>query len=351
MAPRDLVGRPGRRRTRKSAAGCSAPTYNALMPRRFHSVAARLLVQSQDAALTGVQVFNNPLIKFKSETFIVLMNIAWTYLLHAHYRRTGVEYRYFRRQGSRRRFERTDDRSFVYWDLRKCITARESPIDNETRKNLQFLIGLRDEITHHMSPVLDQFVSARYQACCLNYNRYLKELFGERYGIDQHLGYCLQLQRISRDQLAAPTEADLPASVRSYIARFDSELTADELDSERFAFRMLFVPKLVGKPGQADEVIEFLRPDSEMAQSINRDYVTFKEVERPKFLPSQIVRMMQEEGYPRFTMHSHTELWQVKDAKTPGKGWGVAVAGYWYWYSTWIEVVRAHCSENATRYA
>jgi hypothetical protein len=39
--------------------------------------------QSQDAALTAVQVFNSPLIKFKPETFIVLMNIAWTYLLHA----------------------------------------------------------------------------------------------------------------------------------------------------------------------------------------------------------------------------------------------------------------------------
>lgn len=330
--------------------GRSRRPYHAVVPRRFHSVASRLLAQSQDAALSGVQVFNNPLINFKSETFIVLMNIAWTYLLHAYYRRRGVEYRYFQRQGGRRRFQRTDDGSFVYWDLRKCVTATESPLDNETLKNLQFLIGLRDEITHHMSPVLDQYVSARYQACCLNYNRYLKELFGERYGIDQHLGYSLQLQRISRDQLAAPTEADLPPSVRSYIARFDSELTTDELNSERFAFRMLFVPKLVGKPGQADEVIEFLKPDSEMAQSINRDYVTFKEVERPKFLPSQIVRMMQEEGYPRFTMHFHTELWHTKEAKRPNKGWGVAVAGYWYWYSTWIEVVRQHCEEHVDRY-
>jgi Domain of unknown function (DUF3644) len=57
------------------------------MPRRYHSIAMRLAMQSQDAALTAVQVFNNPQIKFKSETFIVLMDIAWTYLLHAHYRR------------------------------------------------------------------------------------------------------------------------------------------------------------------------------------------------------------------------------------------------------------------------
>jgi hypothetical protein len=320
------------------------------MPRRLQSVAARLIRQSEDAALTGVQVFNNPLIQFKSETFIVLMNIAWTYLLHAYYRRAGVEYRYFRREGVRRRFDRTDDGSFKYWDLRRCLTARACPLDNPTKKNLLFLIGLRDEITHHMSPVLDQYVSARYQACCLNYNRYLKELFGKRHGIDRYLGYSLQFQSISREQLSTPTEADLPAQVRSYIARFDNDLTAEELNSENFAFRMLFVPKLVGKPGQADEVIEFLKPDSEIAKSVNRDYVAFKEVERPKFRPGQIVRMMQEEGYGRFSMHSHTELWHSLDAKNPGKGFGAEVAGTWYWYSSWIDAVRSHCENNGATY-
>lgn len=171
------------------------------MARRIHSVATHLISQSQDAALTGVQVFNNPLIKFKSETFIVLMNIAWTYLLHAHYRRTKVEYRFYKRRGKRRYFERTEDGSFKYWDLTKCLAARECPLDSATTKNLHFLIGLRNEITHHMAPALDQFASARYQACCLNYNQYIKECFGERYGIDQYLGYSLQFQSISRASL------------------------------------------------------------------------------------------------------------------------------------------------------
>jgi hypothetical protein len=316
----------------------------------MRSLALRLAAQSQDAALTAVQVFNNPLIRFKSESFIVLMNIAWTYLLHARYRQKGVEYRYYRGTGRGRRYERTADGSFKYWDLRKCLSAPACPLDNETKKNLSFLIGLRDEITHHMSPALDQFVSARYQACCLNYNRYIKQLFGNKYGIDQYLGYSLQLTRISHEQLSAPADADLPASVRSYIARFDSELTADELNSERFAFRLLFVPKLVGKPGQADEVIEFLRPDSDIAQAVNRDYVAFKEVERPKFLPKAIVQAMHEEGYPRFNMHHHTALWKSLDAKADGRGLGVAIAGAWYWYQPWVDIVRAHCAENASRF-
>jgi hypothetical protein len=314
------------------------------------STRARLVAQSQDAALSAVQIFNSPLIRFKSETFIVLMNVAWTYLLHAYYRKIGVEYRYYHGSGKGRRYDRTPDGSFKFWDIRKCLSAAECPLDNETMKNLFFLVGLRDEITHHMSPALDQFVSARYQACCLNYNRHVKELFGARAGIDQHLSYSLQFSRISREQLTATAEPDLPESVRSYIARFDSELTESELNSERFAFRMLFIPKLVGKPGQADEVVEFFRPDSELSEAVNRDYVAFKEVERPKFLPGQIVNTMREEGFTRFNMRHHTQLWQALDAKNPGKGLGVNVAGAWYWYEPWVTLVRAHCRENAASY-
>ena len=46
---------------------------------------SELLLKSREAALNAVQSFNNPLTTFKAETFIVLMTIAWMYLLHAHY--------------------------------------------------------------------------------------------------------------------------------------------------------------------------------------------------------------------------------------------------------------------------
>ena len=217
-------------------------------------------------------------------------------MLHAYCRREHIEYRYSRGAGRGRRYDRTADGSFKYWDLRRCLAALECPLDNETKKNLSFLIGLRDEITHHMSPALDQFVSARYQACCLNFNREIKRLFGDKYGIDQHLSYSLQFTQISREQLSSPSEADLPASVRSYIARLDDDLTAEELNNERFAFRMLFVPKLVGKAGQADEVIEFLRADSELAPAVNREYVAFKEVERQENLGRRVFAVLGEAG-------------------------------------------------------
>lgn len=54
--------------------------------RRVGSIKSELLKKSREAALAAVQIFNNPNISFKSESYVVLMIIAWTYLLHAYFR-------------------------------------------------------------------------------------------------------------------------------------------------------------------------------------------------------------------------------------------------------------------------
>ena len=54
--------------------------------RKVSSIRRELLQKSKEAALAAVGIFNNPNIQFKAETYIVLMIIAWTYLLHAYFR-------------------------------------------------------------------------------------------------------------------------------------------------------------------------------------------------------------------------------------------------------------------------
>ena len=71
-----------------------------------------------------------------------------------------------------------------------------------------------------------------------------------------------------------------------------------------------------------------------------------KEVERPKYLPSQIIALMREEGYARFNMHDHTQLWKKLEGKNPGKGYGVLVAKTWYWYDRWVDEVRKYCANR-----
>jgi len=157
----------------------------------------RVTAKSREAGLAAVQIFNSPLLTFKSEIFIVLMNIAWTYLLHAHYRRQKVEYRYFKEKNGRRFFTKTKSGANKHWELAQCLDYSGSPIDSDTGNNLRFLIGIRHEIEHQMTSHLDNALSAKFQACCLNYNQYLKDLFGDKYGIDRFLSLSLQFSAIS----------------------------------------------------------------------------------------------------------------------------------------------------------
>lgn len=320
--------------------------------RTVGSLATELLSKSREAALSAVRVFNDPHVSFKSETFIVLMVIAWTYLLHAHYRRRRVEFRYFTQAGKRRRFHRTKSGAFKYWELERCLNDKASPVDKDTANNLRFLIGLRHEIEHQMTRSLDSYMSGRYQACALNFNEYVKKLFGKRFGLDAYLTYSIQFLELTQEQIAGPTpQADVPERLRAYIAQFDAGLDHDAYNSPKYSYRLLFKRKLVNRPGQADKVVEFIDPKSEAAKAIDKEYWVHKEVERAKFKPSHVVERVRAAGFKRFRVQpEHVEMWKAEDAKNPAKGFGVAVEGVWYWYESWIKRCIKLCHEAGARY-
>ncbi len=321
--------------------------------RRIGSVKLELLRKSREAALAGVQIFNNPNITFKAESYVVLMTIAWTYLLHAYYRSRKIEYRYFEKHEHRRVFHKTKNGAHKHWELERCLNYKKSPLDKDSANNLRFLIGLRHEIEHQMTTRIDDLLSARFQACCLNYNDYIKQLFGDDHGIEKHLSFSLQFSTIEseqKDMLADHPE--LPAHIQSYVQEFDQALSRAEYASQRYAYRILFVPKTANRIGQADRVIEFVKSDSPLAKKANTEYAVIKETEKKKYLPSQIVQMMNADGFPNFKMYDHTMLWSSQHAKDAAKGLGINVAGKaWHWYESWVDVVRQHCKDNMRKYS
>lgn len=60
--------------------------------RKIFSERIDLIQKAREATLSAVQIYNNPLITFKTESFIVLSLIAWTYMLHAYYRSKHIDY-------------------------------------------------------------------------------------------------------------------------------------------------------------------------------------------------------------------------------------------------------------------
>ena len=314
---------------------------------------AELVRKSREAALNAVQSFNNPLTTFKTETFIVLMVIAWTYLLHAYYRQNGVEYRYFTKGPKRRKFDRIKSGAFKHWELERCLNEKTCPLDGPTKHNLRFLIGLRHEIEHRRSAGADERFSGRYLACCLNYERYICDLFGKQQSLGVAAAFTLQFRDLNA--IDAPQEAvsPLPSNVAKYLQEFDVALSDEEIASPHFRRRFLFVPVVTSKRAQADAVIEFVPPNSDLGLAINEKYkqVILKEVERPKRLPGQVVALMKEEGCVCFNLHHHAQLWKRLDGKNPGKGYGVLIVNTWYWYERWVDKVRQHCVENKELYS
>lgn len=319
--------------------------------RRLFSVKEELLKKSRESALAAVQIFNNPSITFKSETYVVLMVIAWTYLLHAYYREQKVEYRYYKVGAKRRTFDRTKHGAFKYWELERCLNETRCPLDKPVIQNLRFLIGLRHEVEHQMTTRIDDLLSARFQACCINYHEAIVRLFGEQYGIAKHLALSLQFSSLAREQVdTLEKHPSLPGNIKAFILGFDGTLDRADFESAQFAYRVIFVPKTVNHPNQADQVITFVKPGSDLAKSVNATYAVVKETERPKWLPKQIVDKMKSEGFMRFGMHNHTTLWKEHSAKDPSKGFGVHVATAWYWYESWVDEVRKHCAANREAY-
>ena len=303
-----------------------------------------LVVKSREAMMSAVQIYNNPQITFKTETFISLAVIAWTYLLHAHYANCNVDYRYFHMNGKKKVYDKTKHGANKHWELEKCLDEKVCPLDESTKQNLRFLIGLRHEIEHQMTKRIDSSVSAKLQACSINYNFYIKKLFGNLYGVDQELGMAIQFSPIDAEQKTGLFKNEkVNDNVRNFITGFENELSDDIYNSSAYAYRVVFA-RIDGKRinGETDEVIKFLPADSPAAKGINAKYTLIKETEKKKYLSKEIVELMHEKGYTWFTSGTMTSFW--KNELGSRDKFGIYITNsQWMWYENWLPVIEEYC--------
>jgi len=307
-----------------------------------------LLVKAREAMIAAVHTFNGAGLTFRAELFIVTAVIAWTYLMHAYYRREGVDYRYKENDGT---VKLTPQGGEKYWELGFCLRHGKCPVGKAVVQNLEFLLELRHEIEHRSTNRIDDAVSAKLQACCINFNEAIKTHFGAQYALERRLPIALQFVTFGSDQRALLKKAStLPPNIEAMMDAYHQGLSAEEQADPAFAHRVVFIPKVGARASASDEAIEFIRADSAEGQEISR--VLVKDVDKRRYTATEVVAAMRGEGYRRFGMGAHTELWQSLDAKNPAKGFGGPglYRGQWGWFEPWLARVRAHCEENAARY-
>ncbi len=315
----------------------------------LHPVDDELVVKAREAMLSAIRTYNNPGTIFRSETFIVLAMIAWTYLLHWYYKKTGVDYQYRKTDGN---LLTTKHGAVKHWELETCLDSVQCPLEDPVKDNLRFLMVIRHEIEHQMTGRIDDAISAKIQACCLNFNNALHNLVSSRCGLDREMSIAIQLAGIEREQRKLLlTDMGLPAHFLAAQEAFEQNLSAEVTQDPRYAWRVIMIHRNTNSKGRADEIVEFVKPGSDVAGEIHR--VLQKEVEKTKYRASDIVSAVRKAGFKNFNMHDHTLLWQRKGAKDPLKKLGAFVdiqKKDWRWYQSWLDDVMTHCTADPSRY-
>lgn len=301
-----------------------------------------LLIKAREAMIAAVHTFNSAGLTFRAELFVVTAIIAWTYLLHAFYRREGINYVY---KGGK-----TPQGQDRYWDLTQCLDTGKCPLADGVKTNLRFLIGLRNEIEHQSTTRIDDGVGAEMQSCCLNFNDALKRLFGHQFSLEKRLPIALQFVSFGTDQrMALKKASSLPTHVSSFISAFEHNLTDEQVEDPAFRLKVAFVPIAAKKAAGADQAVVIVPQGSELADKVE---VVFKEVSRNRYIRAVILQKVAEAGFPNFTTGDHTALMKSLDAKNPAKSFGTQgdYRNSWVWYDRWLEIILEHCKANPEKY-
>lgn len=302
-----------------------------------------LLIKGREAMIAAVHIFNSAGLMFRAELFITTAVIAWTYLLHAYYKREGIPYVY--------KDQKTAHGAERYWDLTKCLSTGKCPISEGAKTNLKFLIDLRHEIEHQSTSRIDDAIGAELQSCALNFNDALKGLFGKQFGLEKRLPIALQFVSFGPEQRNAMKKASsLPSHVLSFIKAFEHGLTDEQVKDPAFRLKVAFVPVAAKKAAGADVAVVTVKPGSEEAERVGD--VIFKEVNRARYIRKDVLTSVKKAGYLKFGPGDHTALMQELEAKNPAKGYGCQgdYKGTWVWYDRWIERVIEHCKQEGDRY-
>ncbi|MAU59325.1 MAG: hypothetical protein CMI62_01205 [Parvibaculum sp.] len=302
-----------------------------------------LLIKAREAMIAAVHTFNSAGLMFRAELFITTAIVAWTYLLHAYYKREGIPYKYKGKQ--------TAHGADRYWDLSQCISTGKCPLSEGAKTNLRFLIELRNEIEHQSTSRIDDAVGAELQSCALNFNDALKGFFGKQFGLEKRLPIALQFVSFGPDQRSSlKTASSLPLHVSSFISAFEHGLSDDQVKDPAFRLKVAFVPVAAKKAAGSDVAVVTVKPGSDTAQEVGE--VIFKEVNRARFIRKDVLAAVKEAGFPKFGPGDHTKLMQELDAKNPAKGYGCQgdYKNTWVWYDRWIERVLEHCRQEGARY-
>lgn len=279
---------------------------------------------------TAVLVYNNNVLSTRTETFIVLSIIAWTYLLHARLISEGVTPVYKNADGTP---VLVDDQEKL-WELSYCIERPEGGLSSGEKANLKYLIAIRNAIEHRSAEDINDALQGKIQANALNFLKYAKEKFGTKYDFSHELGFAIQLQALTLQSANALKGATPVAkSVAAVNLLLEGPMTQAEFNDPAYSFRVYVVPKVVNNVKKADQAVIFSPVGSDVE-------VAIKLVERPKYRMTEAIKKLLDDHSLTVSNYQFQQAWKLNDLKNPAKGLAVQLGGQWFWYQEGIDKIR-----------
>jgi hypothetical protein len=298
------------------------------------------LIRAREAMVLGVQVFNSPAMRFKSEVFAMLVNVAWTYLLHEYYERKNVK------------IAGKDGRSLL---LSQIIDRQDCPLSKGIKDNLKALKILRDDVEHKLLGRADAKWLGLFQACCLNFDKAICDLFGSHLTLSHDLSFAIQFTKMNLEQLTTLNRYEIPAHIDAVDARLSEGMTEAQIADLEYQFRVVYTLDAVTK---SRAHFQFVLPDSAEGKDIRSVLVQHKLADHLyPHKPGDVVSQVQQKSGKAFTSHNHTQAWRKfqarprKETAQPDntkRDWCVYHADHKdYTYSDqWIEFLVTEVSDN-----
>lgn len=280
------------------------------------------LEKCRAAAIAAVDVYNRPGPRFRTAHYIVLITMAWTALFHAIFHKRSVS-PWYKKKGKNPKGDRyvKVDGELKYWELAECLKQFFGSNNPPERKNLEFLIGLRNRIEHRNLPHLDAGLYGECQAALLNLEQLLATEFGASHALAEQLAVALQCTGIVPEEKKKAAKAMASAvskSVKDYVETFRGGLPSSTLNSTKYSFNVFLVPRVVNRKELAEAAVSFVKLDEANPSELERMEklnVLIKEKHIPianlgMHKPGYVVSAVNSRLPHRFTSHAHTSAWK-----------------------------------------
>ena len=283
-----------------------------------------LLEKSRNSAMLAIDIYNRPQTKFKTEGYISMIIIAWTALFHSIFEESGEDYNHYDKEGK----PIIIDGETKFIELSECI-KRTDEISEAAKKNLLFLIGLRNKIEHRIVPTLDIQVCGECQACLTNFENLLISKYGNYYALSENLAIPLQLTNFAEENLISAKkafQANHYEDIKNYIYNYRESLSDEVYNSMEYSFKVFLIPKTSNNIKTSDMAIEFLKMTDltkEDEDKFSSAIAMIKEKQVPvinlnNYKPGKVCEEINKRLGLNIGTNFHAKLWKYYNVRKPG---------------------------------